>query len=262
MTADETVRVGSAAAWSSHWEVSVGVCRESRPGMVNWSLGELVSLNWHTGESLKTLETRSTRDTIVVLVELGVGLLVERSPPSTSLGSGSGPGVESIAPLDDWESVIDVDTNPLVLGPEVESEGTRVWICAWVVDFLGDSVWLFSNSSERSEEPAVTNLTLLDTSWCWLADATPHGHALSSVDLSWSLPSNDSADTLLESATKSHLAPVKGRSVGPEHWVIPWSTSDDTVVSVEGVGWVEPPLLPTPAGLVTVELGHVVLDLE
>lgn len=147
VTADETVRVGLAAAWSGHWEVSVGVCRESLQGLMNWSPGELVSLNWHTSESLKTFVTRSTRDTVVVLVELGVGFLVERSPPSASLGSGSGPGVESIAPLDGWESVIDVDTNPVVLGPEVESEGTGVWIRAGVVDFLGNSVWFFSNGS-------------------------------------------------------------------------------------------------------------------
>ena len=103
---------------------------ESIPSFGNAHTFERVSLDWHTAKSPETLESRSSLDTIVVLVQLGIGFLHERGPPSALIGFRGSPGVESVSPLDYWKSIINIDADPSVFNPEFKSENSRFWVRA------------------------------------------------------------------------------------------------------------------------------------
>ena len=79
---------------------------------------------WHASQSSKTFESHSSDNSFIVTIKLGVGFLKEGHPPGTGIRSLSEGWHISSAVFSSWKFVINVDSVPFVLDPEIKSEGT------------------------------------------------------------------------------------------------------------------------------------------
>ena len=153
---------------------------------------------WLVGQHSQTLESWTSLDSFVIAVQLRVGFLEQRHPPSFVGRSACGKSREVIfrvrVLVPNWESVVDVDRNPFLLYPEEVSEDTslRIVLTRVIVNDLVQSFWILSKCGHSCQEPAITEATLLNASGGEQTLGAFEVNLLTRVNVLGSLPSNDS----------------------------------------------------------------------
>jgi hypothetical protein len=126
----------------------------------------------------------------IVVVQFGVSLLEQWSPPSTVERDLS---VERPVVLINWKSVVNIEFERLAFKEKVQLQDTvsRVFI---VCEECLNSIWLLCKRAHGSQEPAVAESALSNA--CWLDSLRPPqawtlSASINIRELHWSLPRLD-----------------------------------------------------------------------